>query len=228
MRKQNVFWTTVFLFATTVGLDASAFQVTIFDTLQPQTGFLAFDFLAGSPQLNNTAVIDSFLTNGILNTFSISGSVIGTLTPGPLTLTDSSFFNEWLQGFTYGSTISFNVKTGDSVSQGGIPDSFGFYLLDSNRNPFLTSDPSGADALFTIDLNGSQTTPTSFVSTVAQVSITPVSNSLPEPSSLLLTLPFIVFVMLAISRRPAHSQENNVNYSRGLSADEPIVRYVRS
>lgn len=169
-------------------LGASTFQVTVNDTLQNQTGFLAFDFLAGSPAPGNVATITSFTTDATLASASSSGSVTGSLVPGPLTLADTQFFNEWLQGLVYGTSISFVISTGNNISSSGSPDSFSFFLLNDTRNPFATSDPTGADSLFTIDLTGPSTIPDAFTSDFATVTISPSISRTPEPLSLPLVL----------------------------------------
>jgi hypothetical protein len=186
----------VLVFGTvTFAAQAGVFDVTISDLLQNQTGFLAFDFLAGSPVPNNTVTVSNFATDGTLGSVTPSGSVTGSLVPGPLTLTDSSFFNEWLQGITYGTSISFQITTTDKFSPGGIPDNFSFYLLDSSLNPFPTSD-TVADSLFSLDLNGPGSIPQVFTSTVAQALVTPVT-AVPEPSSLSLTAALLGCVLWA-------------------------------
>lgn len=186
MRKQTVLPLGLFFCIVCLHIDASEFQIAIDDNLPTQTGFLAFDLIAGSPAPGDTVTISDFTTDGAFGSSSQSGSVGGTLAPGPLTLADTSFFNEWLQSVTYGTTISFQLVIGGNVPS-GIPDSFSFYLLDSDRNPFPTSDPTGADSLFAIDLNGLSTTPTAFSSDIAAITIQTVTSAVPEPWSLPIT-----------------------------------------
>ena len=61
---------------------------------------------------------------------------------------------------------------------------------------FSTSDPTGADALFAIDLNGADTTPSVFTSDFATASVQPAHPSVPEPSTmlfLLIALPLLLW-----------------------------------
>src|SRR5690348_5894551 len=62
---------------------------------------LAFDFIDGGPP-PNTASVSGFATDGTLGAVSTVGGVVGTL-PNTVTLTDSAFFNEYLQALILGS-----------------------------------------------------------------------------------------------------------------------------
>ena len=178
--------------------DATSFLITVVTTpLMGLSGFLAFDFIAGSPVPGNSAVISGFSTDSTLGGFSASGDHSGTLVPGPLTLGDTQFFNEWLQDIvSFSTTLSYRLDLGDATVSPGIPDSFSFFLLDTNQVPFTTSDPSGADALFTIDLTGPSTTPLVFASSFAVARVEPAPSAIPEPSTmglLLTVLPLLLW-----------------------------------
>ena len=158
---------------------------------------LAFDFIDGGAP-SNTATISGFATNGTLGSFTKTGSVNGNL-PGTITLADTlviggstfpSFFNEYLQNITLGTTLSFLLnETTNGPSGASSPDSFSFFLLNPTTNFSLvsTSDPTGANALFVLDINGSpqgQLKVYSVSGGQVSESVTPV----PEPSILLLML----------------------------------------
>ena len=180
-------------------LNAASFQVTVNSTpLNGLSGFLAFDFLAGSPVPGNSAGIVGFATAGTLGSSTPSGDVTGSLIPGPLTLGDTQFFNEWLQTVTmFGNSLSFVLNLGSSVAPGALtPDAFSFFLLDSNQVPFATSDPTGAGALFFINLDGANTNPTVYSSRFATATVQPISSAVPEPSAMLLILIAVPFVLL--------------------------------
>src|SRR5438067_7970285 len=129
------------------------FAVTV-DTspIATRAGFLAFDLIGGSPFQNNTLAVTLFSTNGTLGSGSGSGTFTGNLVPGPLSLaTSANFFNEWLQAITYGTSLTFHFNLSNNFS-GGTPDQFSFFLLDSSKIPFPTSDPTGADSAFAVDV----------------------------------------------------------------------------
>jgi hypothetical protein len=70
---------------------------------------IAFDFIDGGPPSNdNTVTLSNFLTDGTLGAVSPSGGVSGNL-PGTVTLTDPTFFNEYLTGITLGTDFSFQL-----------------------------------------------------------------------------------------------------------------------
>ena len=111
------------------------------------------------------------------------------LTSPPLILTTSVFFNELLQGVTFGSGVTtVDLTLSSNFIGGSVSDSFSFFLLDSTFNPFTTSDPTGANALFAIDITNA-TTPAVFTSDFASVTVTqagPGPGAVPEPMTILL------------------------------------------
>jgi hypothetical protein len=105
---------------------------------------LAFDLVGGdATAANNTATIGSFATNGTL------GDTNSTA------LSDVAFFNEVLRDITFGTHLSFTLQLSENHTPPGF-DQFSFFLLDPNSLLPLgaTSDPTGANALFAIDLTG--------------------------------------------------------------------------
>jgi hypothetical protein len=157
---------------------------------------VAFDFIdGGSPA--NTAVISGFATNGTLGSFATIGSVTGNL-PSTITLADTSFFNEYLHNLTLGTTLSFLLSTtANGPSGASSPDSFSFFLINpiSELSLVPTSDPTGANALFKLDIDGSPQGQLSVYSVSGgqiSVSVTPV----PEPSVLLLMLTGLASLLL--------------------------------
>jgi len=173
---------------TQASADPITFHVSINTTpIAGTSGFLAFDLLGGSPLQGNTATIVAFATTAVLGSSSTSGNVTGSLTSPPLILTTSVFFNEFLQGITFGSGLTtFDLTLSSNFLAGSTPDSFSFFLLDSTFNPFTTSDPSGANAMFVIDITGT-ITPAVFTSAFATVTVTQAGpGAVPEPVTVLL------------------------------------------
>lgn len=126
---------------TRAAADPITFTVSINTTpIAGTAGFLAFDFLGGSPLQGNTATIVAFATTGVLGSSSSSGNVTGSLTSPPLILTTSVFFNEFLQGTTFGSGLTtFDLTLSSNFLGGSTPDSFSFFLLNSAFTPFTTT-----------------------------------------------------------------------------------------
>jgi hypothetical protein len=166
---------------------------------------LAFDFIDGGTP-SNTISISAFSTDGVLGSPSITGGASGTL-PGPIVLTDSSFFNEYLTGITLNDVFSFTfTATANGPDPTSVPDAFSIFLLDptSGFPLFTTTDPTESNALFTFDIDG---TPQGALSlyqapggevTVSAGSVVPVA----EPSSLLLLeFGLAIFVLGFATRR---------------------------
>lgn len=147
-----------FLWVAPLPVSATALQFTL-DTssLSGTVAQLAFDFIDGDGVVNNTVVVSDFYTTGTLGNSSFSGGVTVT-NPGPfpVTLTDTVFFNEFLQEITLGNSVSFTLNlTHQWDSSGSFPDSFAFFLLDSTATLplFNTTDLLGG-ALFAVDIDG--------------------------------------------------------------------------
>ena len=153
---------------------------------------MAFDFIDGDGVMNNTVVVSDFSTDGTLGTASTSGNVTGTLISGPVTLTDTDFFNEFLQEIALGNSVSFTLNLTENAPSGSPPDSFAFFLLDvvTFLPLFETTDPTSAGALFAVDINGTSSgmlynfAPTDTGSGVTWI-VAPVA-SVPLPSTALL------------------------------------------
>jgi hypothetical protein len=167
----------------TVAIDTSAWQ--------GSDAELAFDLVGeGSP--SNIVDITSFLTDGTLGIQTPTGAEFGTL-PGTVTMqtSPSSFFNEDLADITLGSYLYFQFQARTNVGPlGAFPDEFSFFILDDQGNPLVTtSDPTGSDAIATIDLTGDpQPLATSYSSdvTLTQGTAPPPGNPsvvVPEPAS---------------------------------------------
>ncbi len=151
-----------FLWASPAPARATLLHVTL-DTsvLSGVAANLAFDFIGNDGIAgNNTVVVSDFYTSGTLGNSSSLGGVLATHPsppgPFPIALTDTLFFNEFLQELTLGATVSFTLNLTEQWASGSLlPDSFAFFLLDSALSPlFATTDPLGLDALFAVDMDG--------------------------------------------------------------------------
>ena len=107
---------------------------------------------------------------------------------------------------TFGEFVSFHLSVTDSLSERpAVPDVFSFTILEPSAIPkFSTSDPTGANALFTRDLGVDPALhvfdvhgATIDVDGQADIRILPIPE--PTPTSLLLTA-FAVFLLLRFAR----------------------------
>lgn len=169
--------------------------------LAGSSSVLAFDFIGSS---GNTIWIRNFDAQGLLFPQTSTGNVNG-LFPDTVSLaTSGSFFNEASLSLpALAAQITFTLDLTHLGPQGGsAPDALSLYFLDpvSGLPQFPSSDPSGAGALFRLDLNGSDMGElTIFDAADVTVSARPGTHSVPEPASWLLVLPFAL--LLALRRR---------------------------
>lgn len=140
---------------------------------------------------SNTATIDglSILGFSIISSTATGGASGGL--PGFLTLVDSEFYAEYglaLQPVDTGTSLSFNLSFTNLGPDPGsdppsFPDGFALYLLDADFNSVLpSSDPTGAQALLTIDGGGSVNL---YSGSVSLAPLTPASVA--EPGTITIT-----------------------------------------
>jgi hypothetical protein len=181
---KNIFLAVVLFFVGTVAATASVFDVFVNTTpIEGQSGFLALDFIGGTPLEDNTATISQFSTNATLGALTPSGDALGSILPGPGTLDDLQFFNEFLQEVTFGTSLSLTLDLTTNAAGVITPDSFALYLLNSTQVPYATSDPSGADSLLEIDIAGPVLTPNVYTSSYATADAVSGGTQTPEPKS---------------------------------------------
>ena len=154
---------------------------------------LAFDLIDGGQPANSVS-ISEFLTDGALGSALSTGGVVGDI-PGTVTLSDNSFFNEYLKNITLGNSLTFTFSaTGNGPLGDSFPDGFGIFLLDPDTGLSLvaTDDPTGSNALALLNIDGRTLGNFEIFSS----SVTAHVNPAPEPRSLLL---FVSGVCLLIA-----------------------------
>jgi len=143
-------------------LATTTYQVMI-DTsaVKGTKGQLAFDFTKNGPLFNTVDILnfstDSTLGVPITEGGLVEGDLILQINPAPFTrINGGFFFNELVViPMPFGNTITFTLRLSENHTAGQVPDQFALFLLNEAGLPlFPTSDPLGADALFTIDITG--------------------------------------------------------------------------
>ena len=145
---------------------------------------LAVDFIDGDGA-SNTVTLSGFSTDGTLGPATTIGDVSGSL-PGTVTFTDASFFNELLQDILLGDSIAFILTLTQNFT-GPTPDALSLFLFDPTTGLplFTTTDPTGANALFAVDIDGTGFgNPQTFAST-GQPDAT-LTATVPAPTTLVL------------------------------------------
>lgn len=126
--------------------DATLYQIDI-DTsaFSGVSGAVAFDLIDGNSTNDSSVTISSFSVTapGALGSSTLTGGASGT--PPDVTLSDTTFFNEYLQFLTFGSSLTFTF--GVTGNLGPTPDAFSFVILDGTSsnggNYLVTSDDPG-------------------------------------------------------------------------------------
>jgi len=152
-------------------------------------GSLDFQFNPG-PLVSQVASLEilNVATNGVFaGTPVVSGDVTGGSLPVPVIFDNLAPFNDYFQGFTFGSSLVFDIRlfgpavnAPDGTSSSGSTFAFSMFSDVAGTMPVLTTDlADGFAALANVNLDG--TISVNNFSTATAV--TPVS-AVPEPASL--------------------------------------------
>lgn len=189
---------------------AVPYHVVIDTGTLPAAGFvLAFDFIDGGAP-GNSVLVSGLSADGSLGAVTLTGDVTGSF-PGGISLGDASFFTEVLLPISSSTKVSFDLRTtANGPVAPSVPDTFSFYLLDrqSLLPLFASTDASGADALFTLGIDGSQQGNLSVFKAVdlnaaATWAVEPFSPPVPEPGTYALMLAGLVGCATLLRRRYA-------------------------
>jgi hypothetical protein len=211
MRKNTLSLSALFLcLAGSASADAIIYDVTInTSSIAGTEGSLDFNFNPG-PLLTQDASLQilMFTSDGTLaGGPTLTGDVSGVL-PETLTFDNLMAFNDYFGGFTYGSTISFDVSlfgpalsAPNGTATSGSTFAFSMFSDPAGTMPVLTSDTTDGFA-FTIgvDLDGTTTVNNYSSETTIQAA----GAATPEPSGLLLVgTVFLFAVARQCARRTA-------------------------
>ena len=175
-------------------------------SLNGTAGSLDFNFNPGPLGSQSASLqILNFSSGGSLTgPPSITGDVSGTL-PGTLTFDNGTFFNDYFEGFTFGTVLKFDVSlygpalsSPDGTSSSG--SSFGFSMFSDPgaTNAALTSDLVDGIALTVlVNLDGS----TSLINFSSETSVEAAASAVPEPGSFAITLLLILGAIFVVKAR---------------------------
>ncbi len=168
-------------------------------------GSFDFNFNPG-PLVTQAASLQilSFTSNGTLaGGPTLTGDVAGAL-PATLTFDNGTAFNDYFEGFTYGSTLSFQVSlygpalsAPDGTATSGSTFAFSMFSDPAGTVPVLTSDTTDG-FVFTTGVNLDGTTTVSNSS--AQTTVVPATVPVPEPGTLPLMVASIGLWLAVCSR----------------------------
>jgi PEP-CTERM motif len=187
----SLFLASFLCFASMASAAPITYDVTVnSSSISGTAGSFDFNFNPGPlvTQLASLQILN-FTSNGALaGTPTLTGDVAGTL-PTTLSFDNGTAFNDYFEGFTFGSTLSFQVSlfgpalsSPDGTSTSGSTFAFSMFSDTAGTTPVLTSDTLNGFA-FTINVNldGS----TTVTNSSAQTTVTPATTpSVPEPGTL--------------------------------------------
>lgn len=173
---------------------------------------LDFNFNPG-PLVSQSAFLQilGFASDGTLaGAPTLTGDVAGGPLPAALTFDNGSGFNDYFDGFTFGTTLTFSVRlygpalsSPDGTSPSGSTFAFSMFSDAAGTMPVLTTDVADGFA-FKVDVNLDGTTAVTNFS--SQTSVGQLSSGVPEPNSLALVGTALAFFgcvsfLTATSRR---------------------------
>jgi hypothetical protein len=157
----------------------------------------------GANDGNTTVTLDNFAfgggSAGVVDASLTTGDVSGTLDTG-FSLRDSAFIGIIASTFTPGATLSFDFQLDWTPEAGDTPDLLALVLLGIDGTPVATTDPSGADALLTIE-SGVTSAPLvrTFAGDLMPAPLV-VTTSVDEPATLLMLFTAMTALIGARSR----------------------------
>lgn len=203
MRTRLLLFIASFFFVGSVAWADIVYDVTVnTSSISGTAGSLDFNFNPG-PLVTQAASLQilSFGSDGSLaGSPSLTGDVAGAL-PATVTFDNGTAFNDYFEGFTYGSTLSFHVSiygpalnSPDGLSTSGSTFAFSMFSDAAGTIPALTTDTADGFAL-TVAVNLDGTTTVNNLS--SQTEVGSATSSVPEPTSLpLMVMAIAVLVML--------------------------------
>ena len=170
--EQKLMWAAMCLILSTASAaSATSIDVTIItSSLMGREGKLVFDYTVNGPPSGQHVEVHDLVTDSVTAGLpeTQGGLVEGTVFLPPFTtpgaslagtagfaeIGGGSFFNELSLNLRFGSSITFQLHIPEVTSNpGGIPDQFSLFMLNPANEPlFGTSDPTGAESLFVVDI----------------------------------------------------------------------------
>jgi hypothetical protein len=138
---------------------------------------------SGFGDSNNSATISNIQFGGgsAFGSATTTGNAMGSLSSS-VALTDTDpRLNEFYQGFTPGSWLSFKVTLSTHVDSGVTPDVFSFSILDSNLFNLPTTS-FGTDTFLEVNIDSATPTIATFASAEGSIAA-PFATAVPEAST---------------------------------------------
>ncbi len=155
-----------FCFASVAAAAPITYDVTVdSSSISGTAGSVDFNFNPGPlvTQAASLQILDFTSDGALVGSPTLTGDVAGAL-PATLTFDNGTGFYDYFEGFTFGSTLSFQVSlygpalsSPDGVSTSGSTFAFSMFSDAAGTIPALTADTTDGFA-FTVDVNLDGTT----------------------------------------------------------------------
>ncbi len=189
MRKYKSFSGLLFLsFAGIASAAPIIYHVTVnASSISGTAGSLDFNFNPGpfASQAASAQVLNFASDGSLAGSPQTIGDVSNAPLPAPVTFDNGSGFNDYFEGFTFGSTLTFDVSLyGPALSfpngtaTSGSVFAFSMFSDSGGTVPVLTNNPSGFALLIDVNLDGT--------TTVMPFSAETNVQAVPEPGSFVL------------------------------------------
>lgn len=177
-------------FAGIVSADATTYVISVnTSSVAGTSGSLDFQFNPGVTSQAADVQLLGFTSDGSLGAASTTGDASGTL-PGTVSFDNGTAFNDYFTGFTYGTTLTFDVSlfgpaltSPNRTSPSGSSFAFSMFSDAAGTLSTLTNDTTDGFAV-TVDVNLDGTTTLKNFS--SETSLGPLVTTTPEPGTLLL------------------------------------------
>jgi hypothetical protein len=209
MNKCRLLFGGLLLFAVSASASPITYGVTVNTSfIAGNQGSLDFNFNPGPLETQSASLqILGFSSDGsLVGGSELNGDVSGAL-PSTVTFDNGTGYNDYFEGFTYGSTLSFEVSlygpalsSPNGVSTSGSTFAFSMFSDSAGTIPVLTNDMTDGFA-FIVNVNLDGTTTTTNYSD--QTNVEPPASATPEPNPFLLFITGLAILAVVFRQRSA-------------------------
>jgi hypothetical protein len=207
MNKCGFLFGGLLLFAISASASPITYSLTVnTSSIAGGQGSLDFNFNPGplGPQAASLQILGFSSDGSLAGSPQLTGDVSGTL-PSIVTFDNGTGFNDYFDGFTYGSTLSFDfilygpaLSSPDGTSISNSTFAFSMFSDTDGTIPVLTNDTSRGFA-FIVNINpDGSTTVTNYSD---QTSVEPETGITPEPGGFLLVATGLAMIAVVSMRR---------------------------
>lgn len=217
MNKCRLLFGGLLLFAVSASASPVTYDVTVnTSSIAGDQGSLDFNFNPGplETQAASLQILGLSSDGTLAGGPALTGDVGGAL-PSTVTFDNGTVFNDYFEGLTYGSTLSFDLSlygpalsSPDGVSTSGSTFAFSMFSDAAGTIPALTNDTTDGFG-FIVNVNPDGSTTVTDYSDQTTVEPETGATTTPEPGSLLLVATGLIMIAaLRLRRKPLTSKRS--------------------